>query len=150
MPSQALEIKQKAGLLQIGNNVFLNSSGSIINGDNSFTVSSSGIVLPHSTVSQETNSSTSVTVSGSSGIITTVVLDLEANETDTFTVSNSSVTENSVVVVSAVNYTGTYGVNGIPVVSVNSIVQGGFDIVVINAHSTTSLNGSLSISFIVV
>lgn len=145
--SQDLSITKKAGLLQVGNNVFLNSSGTITNGTGSLTVSSGGIVLPHSNVTQITSSTTSVTVVGSAGIITTFSSTLAGVTSEEFTVSNSSVTADSVVLISAVDYSGT---TGIPVLRVNSIVQGGFDIVITNAHATAPLNGTLSISFIIV
>lgn len=147
--SHDLQTKKQAGLLQVGN-VFFNSQGAISNGENKFTVTTSGILLPHSTAVQTPNVTSSVSVSGSSGIITTVTSTLAALTAQTFSVSNSSVRPDSVVVVSTVNYTGTYGTDGIPVISVDSIVQGGFDIVITNAHGTAPLDGILSISFIVV
>jgi len=148
--SHDLSSKKQAGLLQIGNNVFINSNGSISNGGNSLTVSQDALVLPHSVITQEPDIDSSVSVSGSAGIITTVSSSLAALGVQTFTVSNSSVSPESVIVVSTVSYTGTYGTDGIPVVSVSSIVQGGFEINIVNAHATAPLDGSLSISFIIV
>lgn len=156
MSSQALKIKKQAGLLQIGRNVFLNAQGKLSNGSSSLTLNDGGIVLdgsivlPHSTSTQITDATADVALDGGSGVITTVASTLAAEASITFTVSNASVEADSVVLVSIVDYSGVYSTNGIPIVAVKSIVQGGFDIVLINAHGVNPLNGTLAISFLVV
>lgn len=148
--SQSLRVKSKTGLLQVGRNVTLNDQGTLSNGTSSLSLSSGGIVLPHSSVTQLTSATTGVETEGSSGVITTFASTLASELSSSFTVSNESVTADSVVLVSIVDYSGVYATNGLPIVSVNSVVQGGFDVVLINAHGTAPLAGTVSISFLVV
>lgn len=101
------------------------------------------------TVAQATNINTAVTANGVNGLITTQSASTAADASDTFTVSCSSVTTSSVVLANVVDYAGTFGTNGLPVVSVDAIGDGQFDIVVMNAGST-ALSGVLKIGFLVI
>jgi hypothetical protein len=154
--SQSLQIKKQAGLLQVGRNVFLNSQGKLSNGTSSLTLSSAGIVLdgsitfPHSIITQTTSQTADVIVDGSSGVISTFASAVVAEASITFTVSNENVAADSVVLVSIVDYSGVFSTNGIPVVAVKSVVEGGFDVVLTNAHGVNALDGTLKIAFLVV
>lgn len=110
------------------------------------------LIMQHGTVTQTTSIATSVTVNAPSGVITTVadVSSITAQTVATFTVTNDSVLATSVVSATVVDYAGTYATNGLPVVNVDNIGAGSFDIIVINAHDTNSLSatGTLKISFI--
>jgi hypothetical protein len=154
--SQSLQIKKQAGLLQVGRNVFLNSQGKLSNGTSSLTLSSAGIVLdgsitfPHSVITQTVSQTADVIVDGSSGVISTFASAVVAEASITFTVSNENVAADSVVLVSIVDYSGVFSTNGIPVVAVQSVVEGGFDVVLTNAHGVNALDGTLKIAFLVV
>lgn len=111
-------------------------------------------LLVHGTVTQITSITTGVTTNAPSGIITTVtnLSGITAQTSATFTVTNSSVLATSVIVANVVDYAGTYITNGTPVVNVDNIGAGTFDVVLINQHTANALSatGTLKISFIVV
>jgi len=92
---------------------------------------------------------TGVTVNSDTGVITTVSATTAALGNATFTVSNSSVTAASTVLVNVQNYAGTYTTNGTPVVAVNNVVAGAFDVKVLNVHTSNALAGVLQIGFVV-
>ncbi len=110
-------------------------------------LSTNTILIDKGTVTQLTSISTGVTINSNAGVITTVSSSLAAGGTASFTVSHSDVNTASVVVANISNYSGT---TGIPIVRINAISNGSFDIKITNAAATDPLNGIIKISFIVV
>lgn len=100
-------------------------------------------------VTQITSITTAVTLNAACGVITTFAASAAANATQAFTVNNSYVTTGSTVLVSVLSYAGTFSTNGIPVVNVDTVAAGSFQINISNAHGTNALNGALGIGFIV-
>lgn len=124
--------------------VLVTASGST--GGVTFATGSGGIVFPHATVTQGTNITTTVVANAVSGVITTVAL-TSATGTDIgpFTVTNNRCGANSVVLVSI----GPYGGAGTPVVIVDAIAAGSFDLRLSNAGGA-SLNAAVAICFVVI
>lgn len=120
------------------------SSLTLTNGSATFI---GNVVFPHAFIRQYISITNGVTVSSSSGIITTVFTTLEPVTSAIFTVTNTAVTIDSVVICTIVNYNNTCG---IPVVRVDNVISGKFDIIITNAHALEALGGNLKISFIVV
>jgi hypothetical protein len=105
------------------------------------------VSLTKGTVTQATSIATGVTLSQPSGVITTVSLTTAANTTESaFTVTNSYVKADSIIIANVQGYSGT---TGFPVTLVEDIVAGSFKILVRNVHNAAALNGTLSISFVV-
>jgi hypothetical protein len=138
----------------------LNASFGTINAVTSSTVQNGGNLIlgttatakitPYkATVTQTTSITTAVTINSSVGIITTVSASTAAASAATFTVNNSQVAASSVVLVTLVAYSGTLGTNGFPVINVNSIGSGSFNIQIANVHASNSLSGTLQIGFMV-
>lgn len=98
-------------------------------------------------VTQLSSITTGVTINSNSGVITTVSATTAGAAKSTFTVTNSSVEADSVVIVGVQNYAGTYTTNGLPVVTVNNVAAGSFDVNIINAHASNALSGVLKIGF---
>lgn len=101
------------------------------------------------TVTQLTNISTAVVANSSGGVVTTVNTTLAAGANATFAVTNSCVVSTSTVVVGMGNYSGSFGANGSPQVSVTSVSNGQFVVLVYNAHALNALNGVIKIHFTV-
>jgi hypothetical protein len=101
-------------------------------------------------VTQTTNLVTGVTLNSSSGVITTVTATTAAQAVQTFTVTNSNVSSTSTINVSIGGYGGTFGTNGTPQISVTSVSNGSFVVVVYNAHAANALNGFIKVHFSVV
>jgi hypothetical protein len=99
------------------------------------------------TVTQITSTTTGVTINSSTGVITTFTETLAGAANLTFTVTNSAVEAGSAVVVNVQNYTGAYTTNGTPLVAVNNVAAGSFDIKVLNVHASNALAGVLQIAF---
>lgn len=113
-------------------------------------ISPDSVTITKSTVTQATDINTAVTLNASAGVITTVTPDTLAQVSDTFTVNNTSVLATSVVIAHIVDYGGAYGTNGLPVVNVDNIAAGSFDIVILNADMDTALGvGPLQIAITV-
>ena len=112
-------------------------------------VSSDGIVVYKTPITQITSIATGVTANGSAGVITTFSASAVAGAADTFTLTNSSIKADSVVKAQVIDYAGTFSTHGLPVVAVNSISAGSCDVVVMNGHSANALSGVLKIAFIV-
>jgi hypothetical protein len=105
------------------------------------------VSLTKGTVTQATSISTEVTLSQPAGVITTVSLTTAADTTESaFTVTNSYVTASSVIIANIQGYSGT---TGFPVILVDDVAAGSFKITVRNVHNAAALNGTLSISFVV-
>jgi hypothetical protein len=100
-------------------------------------------------VTQITSTTTGVTINSDTGVITTFAETLAGAANLTFTVTNSAVTATSTVVASVQGYSGTYTTNGTPLVQVNNVVAGAFDVKVLNAHASNALAGTLNIGFMV-
>ena len=98
---------------------------------------------------QATNITTGVTVNGLSGLITTQNASAGAAGAtpNTFRVTNSKVRAESRVNAWIQNYAGTYATNGTPIVNVQGVADGLFDIVISNAHGTNALSAALKIGF---
>lgn len=102
-----------------------------------------------SEATQLTSIVTGVTLNAVKGKITTVAATAGAAGAtpNVFTVSNNKVRAGAKISYSLLNYAGTYATNGTPVVAVDNIVDGAFDINISNAHGTNALNGALVIWF---
>lgn len=96
-------------------------------------------------VTQITSSATGVTLNKPTGQITTVALTTAAAAEERFTVTNSEVQATDVIVLGT-----TYDGAGTPMLSVQKIVAGAFDIVVTNVHAANALNAAMVINFAVV
>jgi hypothetical protein len=111
-------------------------------------VSSNWINAVTTAVTQLTSITTGVTCNAPTGLITTVNTNLATVTSTTFTVTNTRVAATSAIVVSISDYSGTYVTNGIPVVSVDNVTAGTFDIILTNVGAN-ALGGTLNISFAV-
>jgi hypothetical protein len=98
-------------------------------------------------VTQTGTITTGVTVNADAGLITTVSSTLAAVTATTFTVTDSRVEAGSVIVAKVNNYSGTYVTNGIPIVNINNVVAGAFDLTIVNVHASNALSGVLKIGF---
>lgn len=106
-----------------------------------------GVTYTKGTVTQATNISTGVTTNQPAGVITTVSATTAGLATSTFTVTNSYALATSAITATILNYAGTYVTNGIPVLTINNVTAGTFDIKITNAHATNALAGVLKIGF---
>lgn len=109
-----------------------------------------GVTFAKSTVTQATNISTGVTLNQYAGVITTVSATTAGLATSTFTVTSSYALANSVITATILNYTGTYVTNGIPILTINNVTAGTFDVKITNAHATNALAGVLKIGFTII
>ena len=94
-----------------------------------------------------------VSTAGTFGIISTVNEStlLAASSSATFTVINSTVTSTSIVFINLQSYvTGVYGTNGFPVINVQSVSNGSFQVTVSNVHATNALSGQLVFSYLII
>jgi hypothetical protein len=98
-------------------------------------------------VTQTGTITTGVTVNADAGLITTVSSTLAGVTAATFTVTDSRVEAGSVIVAKVNNYSGTYVTNGIPIVNINNVVAGAFDLTIVNVHASNALAGVLKIGF---
>ena len=112
-------------------------------------VSSDGLVVYKTNVSQATNITTGVTANGSSGIVTTQAAGAAAGAAETFVLTNSSIKVGSVVKAQVIDYAGAFTTNGLPIVAIDTVADGSCDVVVMNGHATNALSGVLKIAFIV-
>lgn len=96
-------------------------------------------------VTQITSPSTGVTLNKVTGQITTVALTTAAAAEERFTVTNSAVAATDVVVLGT-----TYDGAGTPMLSVQKIVAGAFDVVITNVHAANAFNAVMVINFAVV
>lgn len=99
------------------------------------------------TATQLTSTTTSVTLAAYNGVITTFTQTAATGVSVTFTVTNSLVVAGDNVRASVVDYAGTFSTDGIPVVSVDNIIDGAFNIVISNVHAANALSGVLKIGF---
>lgn len=96
-------------------------------------------------VTQATNASTGVTLNKVTGQITTVALTTAAAAEERFTVTNSAVAATDVIVLGT-----TYDGAGTPMLSVQKIAAGAFDVVITNVHAANALNALMVINFAVI
>lgn len=96
-------------------------------------------------VTQITSSSTGVTLNKVTGQITTVALTTAAAAEERFTVTNSAVAATDVVVLGT-----TYNGAGTPMLSVQKIAAGAFDVVITNVHAANALDALMVINFAVI
>lgn len=101
-------------------------------------------------VTQITSLTTGVTVNAPTGIITTVTATTAAVSSNAFTVTNNRCFSTSHIFAMIDDYTGTFATNGIPLLAVDTIVDGSFQIIVSNAHNANALNGILRIVFLII
>jgi hypothetical protein len=124
-------------------NEFVNDSGVTIVG---LKIKEGGLEAVLSTVTQDTSITTSVATSGHFGIITTVSSTLAAGAYTQFTMNNSLIGTDSYVRVTIAEYAG----QGIPVVSVQTLLSKQSIIKIGNTHPTEALNNVLKIGFEVI
>lgn len=96
-------------------------------------------------VTQITSASTGVTLNKVCGQITTVALTTAAAAEERFTVTNSTVAATDTIVLGT-----TYDGAGTPMLSVQKIAAGAFDVVVTNVHAANAFNAAMVINFSVV
>lgn len=96
-------------------------------------------------VTQITSAATGVTLNRVTGQITTVALTTAAAAEERFTVTNSSVAATDVIVLGT-----TYDGAGTPMLSVQKIAAGAFDVVITNVHAANALNALMVINFAVI
>lgn len=96
-------------------------------------------------VTQVTSASTAVTLNKVCGQITTVALTTAAAAEERFTVNNSAVAATDAVVLGT-----TYDGAGTPMLSVQKIAAGAFDVVITNVHAANALNALMVINFAVI
>lgn len=94
---------------------------------------------------QVTNSSTGVLLDNLCGQITTVALTTAAGAEERFTVSSAYISATDVVVLGT-----TYDGAGTPMLSVQKIAEGAFDIVITNVHASAALNAAMVINLAVI
>lgn len=100
--------------------------------------------MNRSTVSQGTSITTGVTINAPAGFIFTFTSGSIATAGNTtFNVANSAVRSDSVVLGNIVDG----GITGMPIMNINSITQGSFDVVLKNADLTNPIDGSLKLSY---
>ena len=102
-------------------------------------------------VTQTGTITTGVTVNALNGIITTVSSTLVADTVTSFTVTNPNVVAGSKILLS-VQYDDALspGFSGIPVASVNNIVNGSFRLVLSNSSSVDNLNNVVKIHYLII
>ena len=102
-------------------------------------------------VTQTGTITTGVTVNALNGIITTVSSTLVADTVTGFTVTNPNVVAGSKILLS-VQYDDAIspGSSGIPVASVNNIVNGSFRLVLSNSSSVDNLNNVVKIHYLII
>jgi len=105
------------------------------------TVSSKG------NTTQGTSITTTVTCDASAGYITTVSSTLAANTSTAFKVNNSHVDADSCIVANISNYAGS---TGVPFITIDAVATGEFYVSIRNVSDSAALNGTMTISFIVV
>lgn len=96
-------------------------------------------------VTQITSASTGVTLSKVTGQITTVALTTAAAAEERFTVTNTAVAATDVIVLGT-----TYNGAGTPMLSVQKIASGAFDVVITNVHAANALDALMVINFAVI
>jgi hypothetical protein len=97
------------------------------------------------TKADTTATASAATSSAGSGTITTVSLSTAAQATATqVVVTNTKCTATSVVHATMLNYSGT---TGTPIVNIDTVAAGSFNIVISNSHATGALNGILKIGY---
>lgn len=102
-------------------------------------------------VTQTGTITTGVTVNALNGIITTVSSNLIADNVTGFIVTNPNVVAGSKILLS-VQYDDTScpACSGIPVASVNNIVNGSFRLVLSNSSSVDNLNNIVKIHYLII
>lgn len=96
-------------------------------------------------VTQITDATTGVTLSKPCGQITTVALTTAAAGEERFTVTNTLVAATDCIVLST-----TYNGAGTPMLSVQKVAAGAFDIVITNVHAANAFNAVMVINFAVI
>lgn len=108
-------------------------------------------VATHVAVTQATNITTAVTANAIAGTITTQDASAAAGASQTFTVNNTQVKPGCIVLAQIQDYAGTMTTNGLPMVTVDAIVDNtSFNVTISNAHGSNALDGALQISFVIV
>jgi hypothetical protein len=103
-----------------------------------------------STVTQVGTINSTVTLNGTSGVITTVTFTLAAGTGTAFIVAGNAIAATSVVLVSVNGYSGSYaGTAGLPLVAVDGVVTNSFSLTIVNASSTSAVNGVLNIAVLI-
>ena len=128
------------------NGVLIKDSG--LSGTGNFR--STGGVVGYATgaggaVTQITDATTGVTLNKSCGQITTVALTTAAAAEERFTVTNLLVVATDTIVLAT-----TYNGAGTPMLSVQKVASGAFDIVITNVHAANALDAVMVINFAII
>ena len=100
---------------------------------------------PRVTVDQIVSIVNTVSIDGLTGFINTVATNIAPNFKVAFQVNNFFAGPNSVILAQIISYNGT----GLPVVNINNIQSGSFDIVINNTSSIAATNNSIKINFMI-
>ena len=100
---------------------------------------------PRLTVDQQGLITNSVSISGLTGFINTVITNIAPNSKVSFQVNDFFAGLNSVILAQIIAYNG----QGLPVVNINNIQTGSFDLVIINTSSIVATDQSIKINFMI-
>jgi len=112
-----------------------------------------GTDFTQGTVTQITSITTGVTLNTLAGLITTASLGIIPPDTSkTFTVTNSNVTAASIIMATVNDFGtgGVWGTNGIPIVTIDNVTAGAFDVVINNAGVNGTGGQTLLVAFNIV
>ncbi len=98
---------------------------------------------PRQTANQVGLITNPVSITGLTGFINTVVANIPPNSKVSFQVNDFFAGLNSVILAQIISYNG----QGLPVVNINNIQKGSFDLVIINTSSIMNTDQSLKINF---
>lgn len=125
--SQAFRTTKRAGNLEVRNTATLNN-----------------IRLTRTSVSQGTAITSGVTIDSPAGFIFTLTTGtLATGGSASFAVSNTAVSADSLILANIVNHGG----NGIPLIRVNNVTEGSFNLSVRNIDLVNPMTGSLRVGF---
>ena len=108
-------------------------------------ISTDSFSIEKQNVSQTTSNTTGVSVTKTCGVITTMPLTTPTAGSFSFTVSNDDAQTSSTVFANVISYAST---SGSPLVNVNNVTSGAFNLTVRNVDLTNPLSGSLGISYL--
>ena len=115
--------------------------------------SNNGIVIvKKQTYNQATSFTTTVNCTGneSAFFIQTQSASTVTQSSDHFVVVNSSVTTNSLIICNIQIYNGVPGTQGLPSIYIETLTNGQFYVYLNNESTTTAINGTFLLSFLIV
>jgi hypothetical protein len=102
------------------------------------------------TVAQATSNTTDVTLNETSGFITSFgSYTLGSGASSEFNLVSSKITTTSIVMAFIESYSGTWTTDGLPHVVAHTQIAGSCKIRVMNIHKSASLNGSITVKFLI-